>query len=75
LLQKKKVCKYRLLTVFSNINDKVEEIRVVVKDATFLLPDSFLGQVTFSLHSLMDGVPHDEWYSLESRAGKKDKVL
>ena len=58
----------------SNLGDQNEEIRIVVKDANFLLPDAFLGQVTFALSSLQDGIPRDDWYSLESRPGKKDKV-
>jgi len=57
-----------------NLSEGNEELRVTVKDANFLLPDSFLGQVTFSIANLQDGVPKDEWYSLESRPGKKDKV-
>jgi len=54
--------------------EKQEEVKIVVKDANMILPDTFLGQVVFNLNDLHDGVPRDNWYNLETRPGKKDKV-
>jgi hypothetical protein len=45
-----------------------------VKDAVTILPNSFLGQISFSIESLKDGVPRSGWFPLEGRANKKDKV-
>lgn len=45
-----------------------------MKDAVTILPNSFLGQISFSIESLKDGVPRSGWFPLEGRPNKKDKV-
>jgi hypothetical protein len=72
--------KHTVDPVFENEKGKIfnladqKEVVIAVKDAVTILPNSFLGQISFGIESLKDGVPRSGWYPLEGRPNKKDKV-
>jgi len=57
-----------------NLHESTQEVRVVLKDDNLILPDAFLGQISWPVSKLHDGIPHFEWIPVESRPNKKDKV-
>jgi len=47
------------------------ELKISMKDSG-IVTDKTVGEVTFKVSDLMDGVPRDEWYPLSHKHSKKD---
>eukprot|EP01103_Thecamoeba_quadrilineata_P018377 TRINITY_DN696_c0_g1_i1.p1 TRINITY_DN696_c0_g1~~TRINITY_DN696_c0_g1_i1.p1 ORF type:complete len:621 (-),score=112.90 TRINITY_DN696_c0_g1_i1:10-1872(-) len=52
----------------------VENVKFSLWDYDRFKWDEFLGEVLIPINDLLDGVPRDEWFPLNSRRGKHDKV-
>eukprot|EP01090_Pellita_catalonica_P003156 TRINITY_DN1279_c0_g1_i3.p1 TRINITY_DN1279_c0_g1~~TRINITY_DN1279_c0_g1_i3.p1 ORF type:complete len:602 (-),score=147.04 TRINITY_DN1279_c0_g1_i3:31-1836(-) len=56
------------------ITKKDRKIVISLWNANKLRSDDFMGQITFDIIKINDGLPYQDWYQLQSREGKKDKI-